>query len=173
MVEVMKKVSEKYEENVKAVRKLFPKALVFDVTAEGAMKKLDPDFPIGEINIPGKMWLKGLSLSGVWEGLKVFKNKKEIDEKWMKDENKLGKIRGCKSWGNVMGFKINDEIVGIEEGNEFFRQMYENLVNEKYGRILEVLKREASSRPVVLLDYKDERERPFNHVEVLKDMLMH
>ena len=171
MVVVMKKVSEKYEENVKAVRKLYPKALVFDVTAEGAMKKLDPDFPVGDIRIPGKMRNQGLSLNSVWEGLKVFKKKDEIDEKWMKDENKLGKRRGCKSWGEMTGIKIKEELVGIEEGKKIFREMYVELVKEKYGRIVAALKREANKRPVVLLDYKEERERPFNHVEVLKEII--
>ena len=109
MVEVMKKVSEKYEENVKAARKNFPKALVLDVTMDGAMKKMDPDYPIGKVDVPGMM-LKGLSLNGVWEGLKEFRTMKrdkesgemkevvkEMDVEWMNDERKLGKVRDRKS----------------------------------------------------------------------------
>ena len=171
MVEVMKKVSEKYEENVKAVRKIFPKALVFDVTIEGAMKRLDPDFPIGNVRIPGKR-RKGLSLNGVWEGLKVFDKKEEIDEGWMMDERKVGKKRGCKSWGKLKGIWIEDGEVEIEEGKRIFEEMYRELVMERFERVIEGLRREAEKRTVVLLDYKEERVRPFNHVEVLKEMLV-
>lgn len=171
MVVVMEKVSEKYEENVKAVRMLYPKALVFDVTSEGAMKKLDPEFPTGEVRIPGKKWVRGLSLSSVWEGLKVFEKKESIDEKWMKDEKKLGKIRGCKSWGKLMGFKINEKVLGLEEGKEMYKEMYVDLVNDKYGKILDVMRKEAERRPVVLLNYKEDKKRLFDHVEVLKGII--
>lgn len=170
MVEVMKKVSEKYEENVKAARKIFPRALVFDVTMDGAMKKMDPAYPVGKVEIPGRM-VKGLSLSGVWEGLKVFEKKMEIDEEWMNDERKLGRIRGCKSWGKFEGIMIKGEVVKEEEGRKIFIRIYEEMIKERFGRVLEGIKREAEKRTVVLLDYKEENERPFNHVEILKEML--
>lgn len=171
MVKVMKKVSEKYEENVKVARKEFPKALVLDLTMEGAMKRMDPAFPLGKVEIPGMMG-KGLSLKGVWEGLKVFRNKEEIDEKWMNDERKLGKERGCKSWGKLEGLKIGNEVIGEEEGKKIFRKMYEEMLKERFEAVLEGIRREAKKRTVVLLDYREEVERPFNHVEVVKEMLM-
>ena len=171
MVEVVKKVSEKYDENVKAVRKNFPKALVFDVTIEGAMKRLDPNFPIGNVRVPG-MKKKGLSVNGVWESLKVFKKKEEIDEKWMADERKVGKMRGCKSWGKLLGIQIGDDVLDLEEGGKIFEKIYREIVEERFGRVIEGLRREAEKRNVVLLDYKEERLRPFNHVEILKEILV-
>ena len=171
MVAVMKKVSEKYEENVKAARKAFPKALVFDVTVEGAMGLLDPAVPVGKVEVPGKR-VKGLSLAGVWEGSKVFRKKMEIDVAWMADERKLGRVRGCKSWGEMEGVMVNGEVLTEEEGRKMFRGMYEELVRERYSTILEGIRKGAGKRPVVLLDYREERERPFNHVEVLKEILV-
>lgn len=171
MVEVMKKVSEKYEENVKAARKNFPKALVLDVTMDGAMKKMDPDYPIGKVDVPGMMF-KGLSLNGVWEGLKVFKRKMEVDKKWMLDERKLGKVRGCKSWGELEGIMIEGNVMEIEEARKMFEEMYKRILRERFGRVLEGIRREAERRTVVLLDYKEGEERAFNHVEVLKGILV-
>lgn len=171
MVEVMKKVSENYVENAKAARKMFPKAVVFDVTMDGAMKKLDPSFPLGKIEIPG-MNKKGLSLRSVWEGLKVFEKKENIDELWMNDEKKLGKLRGCKSWGKLKGIKIKDEVIEREEGERIFEEIYENLIGERFGKMIAGIRKEAEKRPVVLLDYKEENERPFNHVEVLKKLIV-
>ena len=182
MVEVMKKVSGKYEENVKAVRKVFPKALVFDVTLEGAMRRLDPGFPLGKVEVPGRK-IKGLSLSGVWEGAKVFSKMmrdkesgemvevvKEMDVEWMNDERKLGKVRGCKSWGKLKGLRVGDELVDVESAVEIFKGVYERMVRERFGRVLEGIRRVAERKTVVLLDYMEERERPFNHVEVLREI---
>ena len=184
MVEVMKKVSGKYEENVKAARKIFPKALVFDVTLEGSMKRLDPGFPIGKVDVPGRK-IKGLSVNGVWEGLKEFRTMKrdkesgemkevvkEIDIEWMNDERKLGKVRGCKCWGELIGIRVGAELVDVEKGSEIFKEVYERLMKERFGRVLEGIRREARKRTVVLLDYMEERKRPFNHVEVLREMLV-
>ena len=171
MVEVVKKVSEKYEINAKEVRKNFPKALVLDVTIDGGMKWLDPAFPMGGVMIPG-MKKKGLSVMGVWEGLKIFKKKEEIDEKWMNDEKKLGKVRGCKVWGKLEGIKIEDNLIGEEEGKKIFKEIYEDLIRERFGKVLEGIRKEAEKRTVILLDYKEEKERPFNHVEILKEILV-
>lgn len=172
MVEVMKKVSENYEENVKAARKIFPRALVFDVTAVGAMKKLDPGCPVGRVEIPGRERMKALSLQGVWEGLKVFKKNDEIDEKWMTDERKIGRKRGFKNWGEMIGIRVNGELMREEEGRKMMREIYEKMIRERFGRILDGIRREAERKTVVLLDYKEEnKDRVFNHTEVLKEML--
>ena len=180
MVEVMKKVSEKYEENVKAARKSFPKALVFDVTMQGAMKWLDPDFPIGKVKIPGMGMKRGLSIRNIWEGLKVFEKNKEndekmknevIDERWMTDERKIGKKRGCKCWKKVVGIKIGEEVVEIGEARKIFQELYEEIIKERYGHVLRGIREEAEKRPVVLLDYQEEDERPLNHAEILKNLI--
>lgn len=177
MVEVIKKMSEWYDENAKMIRKQYPKALIFDVTIDGAMKKLDPDFPIGGVRVPG-MRKKSLSVRGVWEGLKVFKKVvkgeeeiKDVDEIWMVDEKKLGKRRGCKSWGKLIGIKVGEEEIGIEEGKEVVENIYREVVKERFGKVLESLRKESEKRPVILLDYKEEIDRPFNHVMVLKELI--
>lgn len=170
MVEVMKKVSEKYVENAKAARKKFPKALVFDLTMDGAMKKFDPEFPLGKINVPGKNY-RALSIKGIWEGLKVFENKNEVDENWMFDERKIGKKRGCKSWGDVKGIKINEELFELEEGRKIFEELYRKIIEERFIKEIRGLKKEVGKRTIVLLDYKEEKDRIFNHLEIIKDIL--
>lgn len=170
MVEVMKKVSEKYEENAKVARKNFPKAVVLDVTIKGAMGRLDPDFPLGRIMVPGKR-IQALSVNGAWEGLKVFSKKKEIDEKWMCDEKKVGKKRCCKSWGKMEGLMIEGELISVEESKKIFEEIYKETIKERFGNMIEGLKKEAEKRPIVLLDYEEGSEKPFNHVEILKSML--
>lgn len=170
MVEVMKKVSENYVENAKAARKNWPGAVVLDVTMGGGMEKLDPSFPIGKVSVP-ECKGKALSIFGMWEGLKVFKRKEEIDESYFLSERKLGKARNSKSYGKLLGLKIGDEVMEFEKAvDEVFKKEYERNIRERFGKILEGLKRESEKRNVVLLDYDFERY-PVSHAMMIKEMI--
>ena len=99
MVKVVKKVSEDYVRNAEMVREIFPGAVVLDVTIDGGMNKLDPGYLWGgkkekedgkwelirDVDVIGREKEKGLSLKGVIEGLKLFKRKGEVDEKWWRN----------------------------------------------------------------------------------------
>lgn len=170
MVEVMKKVSGKYEENAKVARKNFPGAVVLDVTIDGLMGKLDPGFRWEKVGVPGMFGKKGLSLKGVWEGLKVFRKKNEVDEKWWSNERFLGKERKCKSYGNLMGWKIGDEVMEEDEAKERFGEIYRGMVEERYGNMIRGLRSEK--RTIVLLDYMEGDERKMiEHARILKEMI--
>lgn len=173
MVVVMKKVSEDFVMNVKAARKEWGNALVLDSTISGAMKKLDPDFPIGKVKVPGSRWMEGQSIMSIWEGLKVFSKKDVVDLSFLKDEKKLGKRRGCKSYGKLVGIKIGDEVIDVERAvEEVFVKVYKETVMSRFGNTIECLKNESEKRTVVLLDYAEGDERyPVSHVEILKEMI--
>lgn len=121
MIEVMKKVSEDYGMNVKAARKGKGRKgkgiRVFDVTIDGLMSFLDPSSLWGGIEIKGRKE-KALSLKGMWEGLKVFTRKKDIDARFFRDERMVGKDRNCKSYGKMIGIRWGDEILNKSEGIE-------------------------------------------------------
>ena len=184
MVKVMRKVSVDYVKNAEAAREIFPGAVVMDVTIDGGMKRLDPGFPVGgkkeieegkwiwikEIGVPGREKEKGLSLKGVIEGLKLFKRKDKVDEKWWREEKFLGKERNCKSYGKLKGFDMGNESVSVEKGKKIFEKMYREIVEEKFGKVIESLRKEE--RPVVLLDYMEGDERKvIDHVEILKELI--
>ena len=170
MVVVMKKVSEDYMKNVKEAQKIWQKALVFDVTLGGAMEKMDPSFPIEKVKIPGiRKW--ALSLNGVWEGLKVFSKKNEIDSTYFFNEKKLGKTRKCKSYGNLIGVKIGEEVLDVEKGiEEVFVKGYKYLLENRYDGLMNVIKNAAKEKVVVLLDYNEDRY-PVSHAEMIKDYI--
>ena len=173
MVEVMKKVSGDYVENAKIAKKMWPGAVVLDVTMGGGMEKLDPSFPIRKVVIPGVRRKLALSIGGMWEGLKVFKNKREIDESYFISEKKLGKKRCCKSYGKLEGVRIGDEIIDLEKGiEEVFVKRYKEEMKDRFGVIIEGLKSESEKKTVVLLDYAKGDERyPVSHVEILRDLI--
>ena len=184
MVKVMKKVSEDYVKNAEMVREIFPGAVVMDVTIDGGMKKLDPGYVWGgkkekedgkvelikDVSVVGREKEKGLSLKGVIEGLKLFKRKGEVDEKWWRNEKFLGKERNCISYGKLMGFYIGYESVSVEKGKEIFEKIYREEIEKRFGNVIEGLRREE--RVVVLLDYKEGDERKvINHAEILKELI--
>ena len=184
MVKVMKKVSEDYVKNADMVREIFPGAVVMDVTIDGGMKKLDPGYGWGgkkekedgkvvlvkDVSVVGREKEKGLSLKGVIEGLKIFKRKDKVDERWWKDEKFLGKERNCKSYGKLMGFDMGNESVSVKKGKEIFEKIYKEEVEKRFGNVIEGLRKEE--RVVVLLDYMEGDERKvINHAEILKDLI--
>ena len=184
MVKVMKKVSEDYVKNAEMVREIFPGAVVMDVTIDGGMKKLDPGYVWGgkkekedgkvelikDVSVVGRGKEKGLSLKGVIEGLKLFKRKGEIDEKWWRNEKYVGKERNCKSYGKLMGFDMGNESLSVEKGKEFFEKIYKGEVEKRFGNVIEGLRKE--DRVVVLLDYMEGDERKvIDHAEILKELI--
>lgn len=170
MVEVMKKVSEEYVKNAVAARKIWPGAIVLDVTLGGGMECLDPAFPIGEVEVP-KSFKKALSVMGMWEGLKIFSKKEIIDENYFLSEKKLGKERNCKSYGKLVGVKIGDDVIDIERAvDEIYKKEYVKNIKERFGRVIEGLKRESGKRNVVLLDY-DFNKYPVSHAMLIKEMV--
>lgn len=170
MVEVMKKVSEKYVENAIVAKKNWPGAIVLDITLGGGMENLDPAFPIGNVLVPNS-FKKSLSVMGMWEGLKVFSKRMKTDESFFISEKKLGKERNCKSYGKLIGIKIGDDVIEIDRAiEEVYKKEYVKNIKERFGRIIEGLKRESGKRDVVLLDYNFEKY-PFSHAVIIKEMI--
>ena len=184
MVKVVKKVSENYVKNAEMVREIFPGAVVMDVTIDGGMKKLDPGYVWGgkkekedgkfelirDVRVVGREKEKGLSLKGVIEGLKLFKRKDKVDEKWWKDEKFLEKERNCKSYGKLMGFDMGKESVSVEKGKEIFEKIYREEIEERFKNVIMGLRKEE--RVVVLLDYMEGDERKvIDHADILKELI--
>lgn len=174
MVKVMKKVSKNYVMNAKVARNGNDKVKVFDVTLDGAMGFLDPVGVWGNIEIMGRRE-KALSLLGMWEGLKVFEKKKEIDIRYFSNIKFQGKIRGCKSYGKLVGVRCGDVIVDIDDGKELlFKEVYKTEVLKRFGNVIQNLRRleKEKEEDIVLLDYmKGDEKSPISHVEILKELI--
>lgn len=172
MIKVVKKVSGGYVKNAEMIRKIFPGAVVLDVTEDGLMGKLDPGYPVGWIGVPGMEGEYGLSLKGIWEGLKVYENRDVRDSKWWRNERLLGKERWFKCYGKLIGVRIGDTVMDLERGKEFFEVMYERMLRERFGRDVEIIRKESMKRIVVLLDYEEGDDRKWiDHAGILKSVV--
>lgn len=171
MVVVMKKVSEDYVVNAKIARKLWAGAVVLDLTLGGAMEMFDPVYPLGKIKVPGEKWMVSHSIMGIWEGFKLFGKKNEIDLSYLTDLKKVGKVRGCKSYGNLIGIKLGGEIIeGSENMKENFRKLYKDVIYNRFKGIIEKVRKINENKIIVLLDYT-EGKYPLSHVELVKELI--
>lgn len=165
----MKKVCGDYVKNAKMVRMGDKETLVLDISAQGGMGFFSPQSDWGDIEIEG-MKEKGRTLKGVWESLKVYKNRKEVDLKYCVDEKWMMKERGCKSYGPMVGWRWNGETLGMEEAVEKIRRIYEEELRRRFGAALKSLKKVSETRRVVLL--VDESEvMPFDYGAVVKKLI--
>ena len=65
---LIKRKSSKREE----ILKNYPDAIIFDVTMSGAMNKLSPLYPHGDIPVPFTTNAVSMTIEGIWQGLKVY-----------------------------------------------------------------------------------------------------
>lgn len=172
-VKVMEKVCGNYVNNVKEIRKEFPVALVFDISKDGGMGYLSAEFPWGGIDVPGMDGKKGLSVLGVWEGLKIFR-RKGTDENYFHEERMLGKVRCCKSYGEWIGVRNGDELLDVDEGIEkVFKRMYKKEVMRRYGKVIEGMRDIVKKRDIFFLEErKENRKVPCSVGEILKDLIL-
>ena len=109
---------------------------------------------------------------GMWEGLKVFRNK-DMDVSYFQDEKKKGCVRDCKSYGKLKGFRFGDDLIDFDEAvDRIFKEGYRKMVMERFSNVINDLGKKSREGAVILLDYSDEERRaPFSHAVLLKELI--
>jgi hypothetical protein len=161
---------------VEMMKKAYADAVVLNMTEKGAMCKLSPKFPHEGIPVPFEEGVMALSVDGIWNGCKVFErrgiDKRYFDKDMMKEvdrEVKYGKR--CKGFrSGVKGAKLMDE---VEARRKILIPAYNWMLENKCGKLLEVLKKISKERTVVLLDYSENGdvenvEEPLSYAALVK-----
>ena len=158
--------------------KLYPSALIADVTSKGPEPwvRFSPFFPHGGIPIPNTPDQLAASVEGVWQGLKVFEKEDTDASKWsitmMRDIKRSGRSRGA-----VRGHRFgigSAALLGYRDARYRINlPAYRFVLEAKLVREVEQLRAELRSRPVVLLDYEtnedvDDLSRPLSHAALVK-----
>lgn len=157
--------------------KLYPGALVADVTSKGPEPwvRFSPFFPHGGIPIPNTPDQFAASVEGLWQGLKVFETEDVDEAKWeittMRDIKRSGRSRGV-----VRGHRFgvgNSELLAYRDARyRIYLPAYRFVLENRLAAEVERLRAELRSRPIVLLDYEtsadvDDLSRPLSHAALV------
>ena len=161
--------------------KLWPGALVADVTSKGPEPwvRFSPFFPHGGIPIPNTTETFAASVEGLWQGLKVFEKEDADASKWlittMRNIKRAGKSRGA-----VRGHRFgvgSGELLGYRDARyRIYLPAYRWVLENRLAREVELLRAEWRDRPVVLLDYETNEDvndlsSPLSHAALVKHFL--
>lgn len=157
-------------ENLKAA---YPGARIVDVTSKAVDEyvKFSPFYPHGGIPVPFTPGVSGMSVEGIWQGLKVFESV-GVDPKKFKVDDMKGLKRTVRSFGRVKGHRKGlqgTELLDyLAARKEIYLPIYEFVLREKVADLVKILRIESKQRDVVLLDYETNTE-----VEDLRKPLSH
>ena len=144
--------------------KNYPDAIIFDVTMSGAMKKLSPFYPHGDIPVPFTSNAFSMTVEGIWQGLKVFEFEgvdtscfREEEEKKIKRTSSLkGKYKGHNKGTRIL--KGSEEDSKLLESADAIKQIYipsyKWMLENKCSKIIEKIKELSQEKTVILLDDK-------------------
>lgn len=173
----MKITVENRRKKIASVEKLWPGAMIIDVTSRGATPwvRLSPFYPHGNIPIPNTPSETAQSVEGLWQGLKVFEREDVDPSKW-KITDMAGIKRGGKSRGAVCGHRFgvsSDSLLGYRDArHRIYLPAYRWVLEHKLSAEVDQLRRLAADRTLVLLDYETNAEvedvsRPLSHAALV------
>ena len=142
--------------------------VILDVTSQGSPPwiKFSPFYPHGKIPIPFSNNAFGVSVEGIWQGLKVFE-KEGID---------LAKMRG-KILGHQKGLDDQGIISYVDARKLIYKPCYlwvlENYLSKEMNLIRDIL----SSSNIILLDYNtncdiEDMTGPLSHASLIREVIV-
>lgn len=169
---------ENKRKSVKTLEKIYPGALIIDVTSKGAEPwiKVSPFYPHGGIPIPFSINSFATSVEGIWQGLKVFENE-GIDFSKFQINNMKGIKRTVRKFGKPLGHSKGIEskelLDYITARKEIYLRSYGWVLDNKANETIQLLKNEAEKRDIVLLDYDtngdiENIQKPLSHAALVK-----
>ena len=142
-----------------SIKKQFPNAIILDVTSKaGWAQKLSPFYPHGGIPIPHSEGLTGMSVEGIWQGLKVFESQ-DISYSHFHNSSMKGLKRTVRTLGKPLGHRYgvgSDELLTYIEARvsiylPVYKWVLENIPEVK--DLIDRIRFKALTTDIVLLDY--------------------
>jgi hypothetical protein len=174
-------IVESRRKKAETLEKLWPGALIADVTSKGPEPwvRFSPFYPHGGIPIPNTPGQTAQSVEGLWQGLKVFE-KEGIDPKKWSITTMKGIKRSGTSRGAVRGHRFgvgSDVLLGYRDARyQIYLPAYKHALETHLAAELAKLREAMESGPVVLLDYEtnqnvDDLTSPLSHAALVKCFL--
>lgn len=170
-------VVESKRKKIETIQKTYPNAIVVDVTSKSSdmFRKLSPFYPHRGIPIPFSGSCKGVSVEGIWQGLKVFEGE-GINMDSFRNDTMQNMKRTVRTHGKCLGHQKglgSKELLGyIEARKAIYLPCYLWMLKNRCSRQVEQLRKMSNEKVVVLLDYETngdiEAHKPLSHASLIK-----
>lgn len=172
---------ENKKKSLKTLAKLYPIAVVIDVTSKGDFPfvKLSPFYPHGNIPVPFSQNYFAKSVEGIWQGLKVFELE-DIDTSKFEIADMKGIKRTVRKFGKPLGHRkgiFGQELLDyLTARKQIYLPTYawvlQNLTTKEIDLLVEIAKR----TDLILLDYEtncdiENIKKPLSHAGLVKKFI--
>ena len=159
----------------------YPGAVVLDLTSRGPQPwvRFSPFYPHGGIPIPFAEGETGMSVEGIWQGLKVFEQA-DVDPSTWAQAGMRGLKRTQRRFAAVLGHRAGPQGASLlaygEARQLIYLPTYRWVLEHRLADLLAQLQALAATQTVVLLDYETNGEvadlsRPLSHAALVKHYL--
>lgn len=142
-------------------------------------QKFSPRYPHGDIPVPGRDGTTAVTVEGIWQGLKTFKEGSGIDTSKFNSKTSGGVARSKRKYGEIAGFLVADAL--IDEANarlNVFLPAYKWVLEHKLGVEMQaILDQLRLGKNILLIDHNvgediNDVTKRFSHAAIIKSCLM-
>jgi hypothetical protein len=167
--------------NDATLHKLYPNALLLDVTSKGSLPwvKFSPFYPHGVIPVPFFPNITAQAVEGIWQGLKVFEIM-DIDTSKFTITSMKNLKRTVRSLGAPRGHRRGvdgESLLSYREARyQIYLPCYKWVLDNCLQAEVSELRELAHRQPLVLLDYEtnidiENLSKPLSHAGLVKRYL--
>lgn len=161
------------------IKKQYPNAIILDVTSKaGWAQQLSPFYPHGGIPIPNSDGITGMSVEGIWQGLKVFETQ-GVSYSHFQNASMKGLKRTVRTLGKPLGHRYGTKSAELLDYLEARIAIYLPtykwvLVNVPAARdLVERIRAKSLTTDIVFLDYNTNEDytnlkSPLSHAALIK-----
>lgn len=161
------------------IKKQYPNAIILDVTSKaGWAQQLSPFYPHGGIPIPNSEEVTGMSVEGIWQGLKVFETQ-GISYTHFRNTSMRGLKRTVRTLGKPLGHSYgtnSEELLDYLEARiaiylPTYKWVLENVPAVK--DLVDRIRTKSLTTDIVFLDYNTNEDytnlkSPLSHAALIK-----
>lgn len=174
-------IVENKKKKIENIRKKHPYAEIVDLTSNSESKfvQFSPFYPVGNIPIPYSQGQEGISVEGIWQGLKVFESH-GADFSKFSIKNMKGLKRTIRVNGPIVGHQkgmFSNEILDYITAREaIFVECYRWVLENKLQELTQELSQLAAKKDIVFLDYNVNEDiyslnKPLSHAALVKSYI--
>lgn len=161
------------------IKNQYPNAIILDVTSKaGWAQQLSPFYPHGGIPIPNSSGMTGMSVEGIWQGLKVFEMQ-GVSYSHFQNTSMKGLKRTVRTLGKPLGHSYgtnSEELLDYLEARiaiylPTYKWVLENVPTVK--DLVDRIRTKSLTTDIVFLDYNTNEDytnlrSPLSHAALIK-----